>query len=331
MDTADSQTLPAPPNLIKSLLAGFDAVSSHLGVILFPAIMDLLLWWGPHLRIGSLVETVFKQASMLPEMDSPEMVEMFNSSRELWTSVVERLNLISLLRTYPIGIPSLMVQRSPIEAPWGSAAFVEIPSITTAVLLWLGLSVAGLVLGTLYFSAVARVSLDQDTSMGGLLKDWLRSSVQVLLLALVWLLVVMAIVLPFSCFVTIIMLTGLNLGNISILLFGILGVWLMFPLAFSPHGIFVYRQRVWESLKTGVRLVRLTFPATGLFLLLALLITLGLDTLWQVPPEQSWFSLVGVAGHAFVSSAILAASFIYYRDANRWVQEMLQRVKAKRA
>lgn len=167
--------------------------------------------------------------------------------------------------------------------------------------------------------------------MGGLLKDWLRSSVQVLLLALVWLLVVMAIVLPFSCFVTIIMLTGLNLGNISILLFGILGVWLMFPLAFSPHGIFVYRQRVWESLKTGVRLVRLTFPATGLFLLLALLITLGLDTLWQVPPEQSWFSLVGVAGHAFVSSAILAASFIYYRDANRWVQEMLQRVKAKRA
>ena len=36
-------------------------------------------------------------------------------------------------------------------------------------------------------------------------------------------------------------------------------------------------------------------------------------------------SLVGIAGHAFVTTGLLAASFVYYRDAMRWVQEFLQR------
>jgi hypothetical protein len=49
-----------------------------------------------------------------------------------------------------------------------------------------------------------------------------------------------------------------------------------------------------------------------------------LDTLWRVPDEKSWLSLVGVAGHAFISTSLLAASFIYYRDTSRWVQRMIQ-------
>jgi hypothetical protein len=51
----------------------------------------------------------------------------------------------------------------------------------------------------------------------------------------------------------------------------------------------------------------------------------GLDLLWQVPPDTSWMSLVGIAGHAFITTGLLAASFVYYRDGIRWVQERLQR------
>jgi hypothetical protein len=42
------------------------------------------------------------------------------------------------------------------------------------------------------------------------------------------------------------------------------------------------------------------------------------------PEETSWLSLVGVAGHAFVTTGLLAASFIYYRDADRWVKAILK-------
>ncbi len=37
--------------------------------------------------------------------------------------------------------------------------------------------------------------------------------------------------------------------------------------------------------------------------------------------------LVGIAGHAFVTTALLAASFIYYRDMNNWLEIVFERMK----
>jgi len=52
--------------------------------------------------------------------------------------------------------------------------------------------------------------------------------------------------------------------------------------------------------------------------------------LWKAPPVTSWLTLVGVGGHAFISTALLAASFVYYRDADHWVQETLALVKSQK-
>jgi hypothetical protein len=53
----------------------------------------------------------------------------------------------------------------------------------------------------------------------------------------------------------------------------------------------------------------------------------GLDVLWRVPKDASWLTLVGLAGHGFISTGLLAATFIYYRDATQWVEEVLKQVK----
>jgi hypothetical protein len=58
-----------------------------------------------------------------------------------------------------------------------------------------------------------------------------------------------------------------------------------------------------------------------------LLISQGLDLLWQVPPQTSWFTLIGLIGHAFIVTGLLAASFVYYRDAGYWVDNLLQQTK----
>jgi hypothetical protein len=39
--------------------------------------------------------------------------------------------------------------------------------------------------------------------------------------------------------------------------------------------------------------------------------------------------LVGIAGHAFITTALLAASFVYYRDMNVWLQTVLERLQHK--
>jgi hypothetical protein len=64
-----------------------------------------------------------------------------------------------------------------------------------------------------------------------------------------------------------------------------------------------------------------------MFVLTVLLLTVGLNYLWSIPPEESWMAVVGIIGHAFVATALLAASFIYYRDMNVWLQTVWERMK----
>ena len=77
-------------------------------------------------------------------------------------------------------------------------------------------------------------------------------------------------------------------------------------------------------------MTRMTLPTTSLFFLSILAISEGLNILWRVPPENSWLTLIGVGGHAFITTALLAASFIYYRDADLWTQEALRVIKSRK-
>ena len=53
-----------------------------------------------------------------------------------------------------------------------------------------------------------------------------------------------------------------------------------------------------------------------------MLLNQGLNMLWQVPPENSWLMLISIIGHAFVTTGMLSASFVYYQDMNRWSDEI---------
>jgi hypothetical protein len=40
--------------------------------------------------------------------------------------------------------------------------------------------------------------------------------------------------------------------------------------------------------------------------------------------------LIGIAGHAFITTALLAASFAYYRDMNVWLQIVFEQLQQKK-
>jgi hypothetical protein len=118
------------------------------------------------------------------------------------------------------------------------------------------------------------------------------------------------------------------LGQIVLFVGALLLAWLLMPIFFSAHGIFISQMDAMRAILNSLRMIRFTLPNTGLFLLVFVVINIGLNFLWSSPSDNSWFMLVGIAGHAFVSTALLAASFIYYRDINSWlavVFEQLQR------
>ena len=80
---------------------------------------------------------------------------------------------------------------------------------------------------------------------------------------------------------------------------------------------------------TSVRLVRLFLPSTGFFILVAIFINQGLGIIWVMAPADSWMTVVGILGHAFVASGLLVASFEYYNNGIKWMEENLKRLSRK--
>ena len=323
MKTNIAPEIPAPPSLMAALMAGFDAIASRVSLIVFPVALDLLIWLGPHLKLEKLLTGFSNQLATLSGLEGPESADMIRANQELWRLVGERLNLLSSLRAYPVGVPSLMAGRLPSGAPAGMAPVWELNSFLLAVGIWLGLVFIGLVVGAFYFVAVSEAATTGGLNWIQIARQWPRAALQVLLLTTMLFALLFAISIPASCMISAVALTNPSLGQFALLIYAGGLLWLLFPLLFSPHGIFIHHSNAWASLRNSIRVTRMTLPKTGIFFLAVLVISQGLDLLWSIPGESSWFMLVGILGHAFIATALLASSFVYYREADLWVHRLL--------
>jgi hypothetical protein len=324
MKSAEAQALPAPPSLTGSLLAGFNTTANHIDLVIIPILLDLFLWFGPHYRLSRLVDALLTNTMSQIESLSTESAQFMQAGGDFWKSVVEGLNLFASARTFPIGVPSLMVTSQPVSTPFGIPAFIDAVSIGQVVLVWLVVSIAGLALGTLYFSIISQAAISGNISWRAAFQGWFQQTVQVLLLALLWSAILLAISIPASCIVSAMLLSGLPFGDIGLLVYGGLMLWILFPLFLTPFGIFFNHKNVREAVKDSVRITRQNFPKTVLFFLILFLIDEGFTILWQVPEDVSWIAFIGIIGHAFIATGLVAAGFVYYRDASRWSQRLNQ-------
>jgi len=129
---------------------------------------------------------------------------------------------------------------------------------------------------------------------------------------------------PLSLVLGLVTLISPLLANIVIMVILFFSFWLIVPLFFTPHGIFVRKQNAFYSIYSSVRMIRFSLPTSGMFVLSAFLLARGLDVLWSVPKSDSWLTVVGFAGHAFITTVLLAASFIYYRDMTDWLKNVYE-------
>jgi hypothetical protein len=318
-----------PPNLIAAILAGFDAITDHLALVILPVLLDLFLWLGPRLQVRELLMGTL--ADLEAVLKSAEGTgNLLFASPEIWQEVSGRINLFAAIRSLPIGIPSLMASELPANSPLNFNVF-QTESWITALFLWISFGLLGLILGTLYFQAIAQAALDGNIEIRQILRLWPWSFSQVMLLTLTWVIVLLILSIPVSLMVSLIFSAGSILGQILLFISGGFLMWIFFPLIYSGHGIFAYRMRFIRSVRKSVQLVQMTLPSTALFFLALFVFDQGLGLLWQIPDEASWFLLLGVLGHAFVATGLLAASFIYYRDADHWLQSMMVRLSKSRS
>lgn len=302
---------------------GFDAIANHIVLIAFPLVLDLFLWFGPHLRITTLVRSVTDRLFNFYQTQDPGLSETIRLSQEAWRLLADQFNLMSVLRSYPVGIPSLLVARLPIATPLGTPQLLELFSTGQVFLAWLLIVLVGLILGSFFFAIVAQATLVGTINWRQVIYRLPRFTLQIICLALILTGILLLVSVPASFLLALALFGSLSFGQCAMLLYVGFIFWLFLPFVFSAHGIFVYQYNLIDSIKSSINLTRKALPATILFILAAFIISKGLDVLWLVPLETSWLMLVGVAGHAFVATSLLAASFVYYRDADRWTRREL--------
>jgi hypothetical protein len=330
MNVQKLETLPPPPGVIGSLRAGFDAVSSHVKLILFPLALDLWLWLGPRLSVDGLLSPylkfLFEQARR--GMAAPADLQRIAGAQASFMEVLERFNLLSLLGklvTFPIGVSSLVAETMPVATPYGGQRVMQISSLSGFVGLVFLFILIGWVGGGLYFRWVSGTALGSvETGISSV-----QAIIQTFILSVIWFIGLMMVTVPFLLVLTVLALISPALANGAVFIMLMLSFWLIVPLFFTPHGIFVRRQNALYSILSSLRMARFTLPTSGMFVLSAFLLYRGLNYLWSVPSNDSWMLLIGIAGHAFITTALLAASFVYYRDMNAWLLTFFEQVKHK--
>lgn len=326
MENAKSQILPTPPSLMRSLTAGFDVITRHIGLILFSIGMDLLLWFGPQIRLLKMITPFLEEFNSIPELKD-------TGSTDLLIEGFSRLNLISLLRTFPIGIPSMMALRSPIDTPLlYKPLVIDLGSTWAASVGWILITVTGICLGAFYFSLISQASLDDRLDFRSALSLLPRNFGNILLLSVAWIIALFIFMFPVSCIMSFSVMLGFGAGQFPFwlaLFSGALIVWFIIPLFFSPHGIIASHKSVKDAILQSIRISRSTFGLTSVFIFMVGIISQGLNILWNRPTDNSWFLLVGIFGHAFVNAGLISATFLYYRDAEVWLKHWTEKRQVK--
>lgn len=294
--------------VLATLAAGFELATAHWWLALLPALLDVFYWLGPRLSSRPLI---------LRLVGFLQQEEMMAEIADTLADIAAQTNLFTGLSVPLLGVPGLLAGFvAPEETPLAPAV-VEIGNPLSWLLLFLALTAVGLLVATVYYGLMAqsvRAGVGAPISIGRFLR-WLPAyALRVFLLAATFLFAALAIYIPISLGATAVALLSPAIASL-VLTFGIVAIlWLFFYLSFSLHGVLLNDRPVFWSLFESLRLVQSNSLQVLLLLLLVLGIREGLSWLWLWAGTGGWFTIVSIIGHAFITTGLLTATFIYYRE-----------------
>lgn len=314
-----------PLGVFAALVTGFDRVAAHPLLLVPPILLDLVLWLGPRLRITELAVQA-AQAFVLPAGADPAFVEQSNALRQALLDFGERFNALAALSSLPVGIPSLMAGSMPMASPIGAPGGVELPTFLALAAAGIGLTILGIGLGSQYHILAAR-QVAPLTEVARLLRAWGRVGA----LSLVGYLAALGLLAATGFVATLAAWLAPWLGLLVVFMALSMVFWVGVYLMFTPHGIVRYRLGVVRSVLESVQLVRWNLVGTATFLALAFGITWLTGWVWSLPAQDSWYALLAVVGHAFVSATLLVGSYAFYQSRREWTLQVPLHLAALRA
>jgi hypothetical protein len=306
------------PKIFAAFRAGYETVSKHLYLVLFPIVLDLFLLFGFRITIVELMQNTIQRFT-LPASATPELLASWEVLKTQSVEFFRYFSLTSFLRSFPVGVPSLLSVAAFERNPLGQYPFINMQQPGAIIGVILGMSLIGLIFAYIFYQLIARSTSAQHFPVESLLEP--RSLVSWLLIPIVSIIFIMMVIFPATLLISVIgtffpMFTSIGYFFLTVAL-----ITLILPIIFTPHLIILEKMTFPQALLNSFRSVRLTSAKSNTFLFLAILLSYLTNMLWRIPSDDSWMLIVGIFGHALISTIILAASFHFVLDTRKSVRE----------
>ena len=300
------ETVPIP-GVLATLAAGFDVTAKQFWLTLIPVLLDSFFWLGPRLSFRLLVERLvafLQQGAAASGLDMGVLLEL-----------APRTNLFTSLSIPLLGVPALMVGTTPDKTPL-SSTIIQLESTSAFLLLFVAFSVIGVLLTAVYYGLTANAIQMKESRLqaGAFLRHVGRVWFKIIALGISLFVVALILYTPLIIVGAVVSILSQGLASIILLMGPVVLIWLLIYLSFTPHGLALNGRSLWRAMIESLQLVRHNMLPVINLLLLILLIGQAMDWALLLADNGSWLTWASIWSHAFVSTSLLAATFIFYRD-----------------
>ncbi|MFO7680641.1 MAG: hypothetical protein R6X34_11365 [Chloroflexota bacterium] len=302
------ENLAPLPSLWRTIATGFDLTTRHLWLLILPVCLDAFLWLGPRLSSRPLIEQL---AALLPQ--DPALQDI---TAQLLT-MAPRTNLFTALSAPLVGIPVLMVGLTPEKTPLPTP-ITEINNPLTWLGLFLALSLFAILLTALYNVLIAQaVRLDyKETPLSAsvLANRFMTTWLKLLGLGLIFVVIGVTLYIPLLVISFIAAFFSQFLATMVLMAGPVLLIWFFIFVYFVPHSLALHGLPLHRAILLSGQIVRTYFGQMLLLLLVILLFRNVLGALLLLADDGSWLTAVGLLGHAFIMTALVSATYVFFRD-----------------
>lgn len=301
-----------PLGVIACLTRGFEIAANHPQLTTLPFLLDLFLWLGPRLSLKPLLDKVSVLWATPP---TPELASAYQTLNQIIDELGQQYNLFALLEPAPLlGVPTLMSKHLTILRPFGERPILPVASAGQALGWTFFLTVLGLGLAAIYFWQIGKYVGEETERLP--VKSNTPLNVWGSLLKLTFWLLFFLTGIGSPVLLASSLLSLISFGVASFLITLVLSAvaFLLLHCIYTIPSMVQFRQTPFQALRESLILTRADFPGTLGILLALLIISQGLNYVWTLPAPESWPTVVGVGGHAIVSTALIISLFIFYQE-----------------
>jgi hypothetical protein len=316
----------SPVGIIDSLASGFEIVAKHLQILLLPLSIDLFLWLGPRFTFRPFMpglEQFFRWlAKSATGPDNDQVLQWIKQTQDL----AQNAPALYLPVILP---PTLLGGRRASGLPFEFKPIV----IDTMAGNVLGIILAlfgSLILYEICFGWIAQYVLNEPMRLWRFTRQVASVTVQSVLALVVGIIIFTGSTLVLMLILGIASLAGSDFLEMMILTFYMgIAIPCLIMVTFTLHSMYLNHNNVIVAMWDSIRVVNWNMLPTAFLLGLGTLIFSAMNIVCLMADQGSWLVLVAMAGNAFISTGLIAGTFVYYKDRYRYWRELREALLAE--